>query len=183
MGRVSAVFAVLVLSAVLIMPLAASAASPILVPAGTRVPLTFLTRVDSRTARQGAHVRFRVAADVIVRRQVVIHAGTPAQGLIVSIVPPGIFGRDARIRVAFIRMTAADGRPLQLAPVVITAGRLRRVKDAGGAVASSGVGLILLGPVGLAAGALVPGGPVVIPPGAVAVAATATPVRVAAAAR
>jgi hypothetical protein len=146
MGRVSAVFAVLVLSAVLIMPLAASAASPILVPAGTRV-------------------------------------GTPAQGLIVSIVPPGIFGRDARIRVAFIRMTAADGRPLQLAPVVITAGRLRRVKDAGGAVASSGVGLILLGPVGLAAGALVPGGPVVIPPGAVAVAATATPVRVAAAAR
>lgn len=183
MTRIPAVFATLLLATALAMPPAASAGTPVLVPAGTRVPLTFLARVDSRTARQGARVRFRVAADVIVRRQVTVRAGTPAQGVIVAVEPPGIFGRDARVRVAFIRTTAADGRPLQLAPMVITAGRLRQVKDTGGAAATSGVGLILLGPIGLAAGALVHGGPVVVPPGALAITATAASVRVAGVAR
>jgi hypothetical protein len=179
MRHTLAVFTTMVLVAALTMPLAAYAETPVVVPAGTRVPLTFLTRVDSRTARQGASIRFRVAADVIVRREVVIRAGTLAQGLIVAVVPPGSFGRDARIRVAFIRTRAADGRLVPLAPLVITAGRVRTVRDTGGAAVSSGVGLILLGPLGLAAGALVHGGVVVVPRGAVVVAATTAAVRVA----
>jgi hypothetical protein len=142
------------------------------VPAGTQVPLSFSTRVDSSTAREGDPVTFAVAQDVLVDRQVVIRKGTGAQGLVVSVTPPGIFGRNARVHVAFVQTAAVDGLPIKLAPIDITPGNLRETKDTAGAAGASMAGLILLGPVGVAAGALVRGGHVTIPAGAVAVTST-----------
>ncbi|MDR7522368.1 MAG: hypothetical protein QN168_07895 [Armatimonadota bacterium] len=141
-------------------------------PAGTQVPLAFVTRVDSSTAREGEAVAFTVASDVLIERHAVIRKGSTAQGLVVSVTPPGIFGRNARVHIAFVQVVAADGLPIRLAPIDVTPDNLREARDAAGAAGASVAGLILLGPIGVAAGALVRGGHVTIPPGAVAVTST-----------
>ncbi len=159
-------------------PPKAEAQAGILVNAGTKVPLRFVKQLDSATAKQGQRVDFRVAANVIVNRSVVIRAGTAAHAIVESVEPAGQFGKDAMIRIGFVDTTGVDKRPIRLSPIDITPNSIRQVKDVSGAVATSVVGAVLLGPVGLAAGVLVRGGHVVVPAGAVVVAATATSVRV-----
>ena len=116
---------------------------------------------------------FTVASDVIVDRTVVIKQGTPAQGLVVSITKPGIFGRNARVQIDFVQTAGVDGRPILLSPVSVTPASIREARDTGGAVGASMAGVILLGPIGLAGGALIRGGHVNVPAGAVAVTSTA----------
>lgn len=147
------------------------------------MPLVFLTGVDSTRARPGMAVRFRVAADVIVGRRVAIRAGAPASGIVTQVVPAGPFGRNARVRIAFVETTAMDGRPVRLASILVNAGWTRTATDRTAAAATSGLGVILLGPVGLAAGALIRGGAVVVPPGAIAITTTTEPIQLAGAGR
>lgn len=142
------------------------------VPAGTQVPLSFSTRVDSSQAREGDAVTFAVTSDVVAERQIIIRKGTHAQGLVVSVTPPGIFGRNARVHVAFVQTAAVDGLPIKLAPIDITPDNLRETRDTAGAAGASVAGLIILGPIGVAAGALVRGGHVTVPAGAVAITST-----------
>jgi hypothetical protein len=150
----------------------AFAQTEVTAPAGTQVPLSFATRVDSNAVREGEAVPFTVAQDVVVERKVIVKKGTSAQGLITSVSPPGIFGKSARVHIDFINTLGVDGLPIKLSPVDITPENFREAKDTGGAVGTSVAGLILLGPVGLAAGALIRGGHVVVPAGVVAITAT-----------
>lgn len=80
--------------------------------------------------------------------------------------------------IAFVQTVGVDGLPVKLAPVDVTPANLREARDTGGAVGASVAGVILLGPIGLAAGSLVRGGHVTIPVGAVAVTSTVTPSQV-----
>ncbi len=169
---------VLIVVLALSVPPKAAAQAGVLVRAGTKVPLRFVSQLDSSTAHQGQRVNFRVASNVIVNRSVVIRAGTAAHGIVESVEPESQFGKDARIRIGFVETTGADRHPIRLSPIDITPNSIRQVKDVSGAVATSVVGAVLLGPVGLAAGALVRGGHVVVPAGAIVVAGTATSVRV-----
>lgn len=162
----------ILLALVLSVPPAAFAQTEVMVPSGTQVPLSFATRVDSSAVHEGEAVPFTVAQDVLVERRVVVRKGTSAQGIITSVSPPGIFGKSARVHIDFINTLGADGLPVKLSPVDITPENFREAKDTGGAVGTSVAGLILLGPVGLAAGALIRGGHVVVPPGVVAITAT-----------
>jgi hypothetical protein len=151
---------------------------PVTVPAATPVPLSFSTRLDSAAVREGEAVTFTVASDVVADRHIVIRKGAHAQGLVVSVTPPGIFGRNARVHIAFVQTVAVDGLPVKLAPVDVTPSNLRDTRDTAGAAGASVAGLILLGPVGVAAGALVRGGHVTVPAGAIAVSSTVSPFQV-----
>ncbi len=142
-------------------------ASDVDVPAGTQVLLKFLEPLDSATIKEGTTVKFEVAADVLVQRSVIFKQGTPAQGTVTDVSPPGIFGRNARVHIAFIQVTASDGRPVRLSPIDVTPDSIKQVKDVGAAAGSSVAGAILLGPIGIAAGALIHGGDVSVPAGAV----------------
>ncbi len=168
----------LTLAAPFAYPAAADAGAPIPVPPGTQVPLRFVTGLDSATVKQGDAVQFGVALDVVVDRVVVIKAGTPAQGLIKQIDRPGIFGRNARVTISLVQVAGVDGAFIGLADIVLSPDRLREARDTGGAVGAGGAGLILLGPVGLAAGALVRGGELKVPAGLVAIANTSSVVEV-----
>ncbi len=66
-----------------------------------------------------------------------------------------------------MQATASDGRPVRLSPIDVTPDSIKQVKDVGAAAGSSVAGAILLGPIGLAAGALIHGGNVSVPAGAV----------------
>jgi len=145
----------------------ATAGTSVLVPTGTKVLLKFITPVDSSTIKEGATVKFEVAADVLVDRYVIFRLGTPAQGTVTDVSQPGIFGKNARVHIAYVQATAVDGRPVRLSPLDVTPDSIREVKDVGAAGATSIAGAILLGPIGLAAGVLVHGGQVKVPEGAV----------------
>ncbi len=142
-------------------------ASDVDVPAGTQVLLKFLEPLDSATIKEGTTVKFEVAADVLVQRSVIFKQGTPAQGTVTDVSHPGIFGKNARVHIAFIQVTASDGRPVRLSPIDVTPDSIKQVKDVGAAAGSSVAGAILLGPIGIAAGALIHGGDVSVPAGAV----------------
>jgi hypothetical protein len=145
----------------------AFAESTVEVPAGTTVLLKFVTPMDSSTVKEGTVVQFEVAADVLAGRSVIFRQGAPAQGVVTDVSQPGIFGKNARVHIAYVEATAVDGRPVRLSPLDVTPESIRQVQDVGAAGASSLAGAILLGPVGLAAGALIHGGHVSVPAGAV----------------
>lgn len=142
-------------------------AGDIEVPAGTSVALKFIEPVDSATIKEGAPVKFEVAADVLIQRAVIFRQGATAQGIVTDVSKPGIFGRNARVHIAFIQIIAGDGRPVRLSPIDVTPESIKQVTDVGAAAGSSVAGAILLGPLGLAAGALIHGGDVKVPAGAV----------------
>lgn len=171
---------VLLVSLALAVPPTAQAATNVTVPVGTKVALQFINAIDSTTAKEGQQVNFRVAGDVVVARHAVIKRGAPGKGTIVSVAPPGVFGKNARIHIAFITARAVDGKPVKLSPIEITPEMMRQVKDTSGAVAAGTVGLILLGPLGVAAAALVRGGHVALGAGSVAIVATLARVTIAA---
>ena len=93
--------------------------------------------------------------------------GTPAQGVVTDVSPPGIFGKNAKVHIAYIQAAAIDGRPAGLSPLDVTPQSVQQVKDVGAAAGTAVVGAILLGPIGIAAGALWHGGQVTVPVGAV----------------
>ncbi|HYM92248.1 MAG TPA: hypothetical protein VEW91_11505 [bacterium] len=160
-----------IVAALLVLGLAAVAvpvsASEVDVPAGTSVPLKFLEPLDSATIKEGTPVKFEVAADVVIQRSVIFRQGVHAQGLVTDVSQPGIFGTNARVHIAFIQVLASDGRPVRLSPLDVTPDSIKQVSDVGAAAGSSIAGAILLGPIGLAAGALIHGGQVSVPAGAV----------------
>lgn len=145
----------------------AHAAQLVTVPAGTKVLLRFEQPVDSATIKQGTTVNFTVATDVLVGREIVFKQGTPALGTVTEVSKPGIFGRNARVHISYIEVDAIDGKPVRLAPLEVTPESVRQVADVSAAGATAITGAILLGPIGLAAGALIRGGNVNLPAGAV----------------
>jgi hypothetical protein len=135
-------------------------AAGVTVPAGTKVPLEFAQGLDSRHARKGDRVRLRVQEDVTVNGEKVITRGARATARVMDVRKPKRFGQKAVIKLYQVRARAVDGRRIQLGQY--TSGkRFGNTK----AVGAEGGGLILLGPIGLAAGAFFKGGHLVIKPG------------------
>lgn len=164
-----------------VLALAPAHAAPVLtVAAGTKVLLRFETPIDSATVAEGTAVKFTVATDVLIGRTAVFKQGTPAQGIITDVSKPGIFGKNARVHIAYIQADAIDGKPVRLAPLDVTPDSVRQVGDIGAAGASSLTGAILLGPIGLAAGAFIHGGNVNLPAGAVGTSSVAQDFQIAA---
>jgi hypothetical protein len=159
--------AVAAIVTVTLAPIPAHAASLVTVPAGTKVLLRFETPVDSNTIKEGTIVKFTVATDVLVGRTIVFRQGTPAQGIVTEVSKPGIFGKNARVRITDIQAEAVDGKPARVAPLDVTPDSVRQTADVSAAGATAITGAILLGPIGLAAGALIRGGNVTLPSGAV----------------
>jgi hypothetical protein len=163
--RTGIAIAAMLVTALAMVP--ALAASLVPVPAGTKVLLRFETPVDSGTITEGAPVKFTIATDVLIDRTIVFKQAASAQGIVTDVSKPGIFGKNARVHIAYIQVNAVDGKPVRLAPLDVTPDTVRQVGDVGAAGATSLTGAILLGPLGLAAGAFIHGGNVSLPAGAV----------------
>lgn len=151
-------------------------AAGVTVPAGTKVPLEFAQRLDSRYARKGERVNLRAREDVTVNGEKVIARGARATARVMDVRKPKRFGQKAVIELYQVRVRGVDGRRIQLGQY--SSGKRFVDPKAGGAAAG---GLILLGPIGLAAGAFFKGGHLVINPGTsiVGVVQNDTTVRVA----
>jgi len=160
-------------AALLRFPPPAWAATAIYVPAGTRVGVRFVTRVDSGTVKQGARVGLRVTADVIGGRHVAIRAGTAVSGIVTEVTRPDTFGTHDKVVIGFLRVNGTDGRPIVLRDLVVS-------KEMVGSERAAVADALVPRPAGRLVGALVSGGHVIVPPGAIVTATTAASVTVAA---
>lgn len=158
--------ALLFAALLLVLPtIPASAASTVYVPANTPIGLKFLTPVDSRKTTEGTKVRFQVVADVVQGHRTVIRSGTTATGTVTQVTHPGAFGASAKVVVGFLSVKAVDGRPVKLSDVIVSKEMV--TKSRVGAAGTSVAGAVILGPIGLLAGALIRGNDVEVPPGVV----------------
>jgi hypothetical protein len=144
-------------------PAPAPAATTVYVPAGTRVGLQFVTPVDSSRITPGTRVQFKVIANVVSGRRVIIRSGTPVTGTVTKVTKPGMFGQSSTVVIGFLNATAVDGRPIRLQDVTVSKATVSNSRV--GAAGAAAAGAIVLGPVGLLAGALVRGGSVKVPSG------------------
>jgi hypothetical protein len=128
--------------------------------AGTKIPLEFAQSVDSRTAKKGDLVNLKVQQDVTVNGEKVIAQGAPATAHVMDVSKGKAFGEKAEVKLDQLRVRAVDGRLIQLGHY--DSGKRFVDPKAGGAAAG---GAILLGPIGLAAGAFFKGGHMHIKPG------------------
>lgn len=164
--------------AVALLLLPAHAQSLVTVPAGTKVLLRFETPVDSGTATEGDAIKFTVATDVLLAGTLVFKQGAAGQGVVTDVSKPGIFGKNAKVHIAGVQADAVDGKAVRLAPVDVTPDTARQAGDFGAAGATSFTAAILLGPVGLAAGALIRGGNVNLPAGSIGTSSVAQDIQV-----
>ena len=120
------------------------------------VRLEFCAEVDSRTAKKGDVVPLKVVEDVTIDGQLRFRKDAEATGIVEAVDPPGRFGKQARIDIRLDWAKDLNGVKIPLRSY--STGR-RFDPEAGGA--SLGAAL-LLGPIGLAGGALVKGRQVTI---------------------
>ncbi|HYM69273.1 MAG TPA: hypothetical protein VEZ44_06740 [bacterium] len=160
-------------AAMLRLPPPAWAATAIYVPAGTRVGVRFETRVDSGAVTQGTRVGLRVTADVIGGRHVAIRAGTPVSGIVTEVTRPDTFGTRDKVVIGFLRVNGTDGRPIVLRDLLVS-------KEMVGSGRAAVADALVPRPTGQLVGALVSGGHVIVPPGAIVTDTTAASVTVAA---
>ena len=170
--RAAGLLAGVLLFAIVAPPLAAS----VTVPEGTKVSLEFTQKLDSRHASKGDRVSLRAQEDVIVNGEKVIARGAPATATVMEVVKPKSFGKKASIKLNNLRVRGMDGNQIQLSQY--TSGK--RYADAKAVGAGAG-GLIVLGPIGLAAGAFFKGGHLEIKPGTTIAAAVQHNITVSAA--
>jgi len=84
-----------------------TAAPGIVIPARTRVQLSTVDPLDSRTVKQGQRFSLRVSEDVTVDSVAVIPRGTPAIGEVEAVSGKGMVGKPGRLvlRPLFIELS------------------------------------------------------------------------------
>lgn len=132
-------------------------------PAATTVRIALLTEINSGTMRVGDPVRYQVRESVRVENTVLIPAGAQGVGKVTDVRQAGRLGRDGLVTIDWGYLTAIDGTPVKV--TIGAAATERNQHSAELAAGAAMAGVILLGPLGLAAGALVTGKEHVIPVG------------------
>jgi hypothetical protein len=92
--------------------MAESAVIPL--PAGTRIPLTLVSVIKSKTTRVGDSVRAQVAFPVTVGSVVAIPAGSYVEGMVTRLVTASRRQRDLDVEIHFTRLLFANGYAVPL---------------------------------------------------------------------
>lgn len=93
---------------------AAPAATPIVVPSGTRIPLMLKQGINTKSARPGDPVYAQTAFPVTRNDQIVIPAGTFVQGEVRRVVRPGRVKGRAELQMNFTSMIFPNGYTIML---------------------------------------------------------------------
>ncbi|MCC6483872.1 MAG: hypothetical protein IT209_03410 [Armatimonadetes bacterium] len=148
-------------------PLACAAeATAITLPKDTLVTLRFTDPISTRSAVLGQQVHLRVANDVYLGTDLVIHADEPTVATITDVEKPRSWGRSGKLEIEFSTVKAFDGSDVRLGPWAQE--KKAGMKTAAGATIG---GIVVLGPVGALGGMFVKGKQVDIPVGQEIVAA------------
>lgn len=80
----------------------------VMLKAGTVVPLELMSSINNKVSK-GAMVNFRVISDIKTSGEVVIPAGSIAQGQVTRVKKNGLLGTEGEVEVAIRKVNAVDG--------------------------------------------------------------------------
>lgn len=127
----------------------------VVIPAGTLVPIRFLSNLSSKDNKSGETFNFQIAENIFIDNKLVISVNSAGLGEITSAKKATILARPGKLELNFKAITALDGTPIELIMGEKAEEENKRLYVAVGAGL---LGLIILSnPIGLAVGALIPG--------------------------
>jgi hypothetical protein len=135
---------------------------PLVVPAGTEIPVILTSSINSRTANPGDEWQGSVAADILVDNEVAIPKGAAVTGTVVNSKKQGTFKGEADLAVKLTRIQV-HGKGYMIASSTYAAaqkgkGKRTAVVTGGGAALGALIGGLAGGGKGAAIGAGVGGG-------------------------
>jgi len=127
----------------------------VVVPAGTLVPVRFLSTLNSKNNKTGETFDFQIAENVFIDNKLIIPANSKGVGEIAKAKKASILSRSGKLEIEFKSLSALDGTSLNL---ILGEKAEEENKRLYVAVGAGILGLIILSsPIGLIAGALIPG--------------------------
>lgn len=127
----------------------------ITIPAGTLIPVKLLEDIGSKKSDDGDIFEYEVAEDIIYSGSVIIPKGTIGKGEVIDAKKASILLKKGKLEIDFRYIETVDGTPLRL---VMGENAEEENSRLGIAIGASIAGLIILSnPIGLIAGALIPG--------------------------
>src|SRR5271157_1564201 len=88
------------------------------VPSGTKIPLTLMQGITSKTAKEGDPVYAQTAFPVTQNNRILIPAGTYVQGVVRRVVRPGRVKGRAELQMSFTSMIFPNGYTVMLPATV-----------------------------------------------------------------
>jgi len=127
----------------------------VVVPAGTLVPVRFLSTLNSKNNKTGETFDFQISENVFIDNKLLIPANFKGVGEITKAKKATILSRPGKLEIEFKSVSALDGTSLNL---ILGEKAEEENKRLYVAVGAGILGLIILSsPIGLIAGALIPG--------------------------
>ena len=127
----------------------------VVIPAGTLVPIRFLTTLSSKSNKTGETFNFQIAENVFLDNKLIIPSNSEGLGEITKAKKATILSRPGKLEIEFKSVSALDGTSLNL---ILGEEAEEENKRLYVAVGAGILGLIILSnPIGLAVGALIPG--------------------------
>ena len=127
----------------------------VVIPAGTLVPIRFLSTLSSKNNKTGETFNFQIAENVFLDNKLIIPANSEGVGEITKAKKATILSRPGKLEIEFKSLSALDGTSLSL---ILGEEAEEENKRLYVAVGAGILGLIILSnPIGLVFGALVPG--------------------------
>jgi len=127
----------------------------VVIPAGTLVPIRFLSTLNSKNNKTGETFNFQISENVFLDNKLIIPVNSEGVGEITKAKKATILSRPGKLEMEFKSLSALDGTSLSL---ILGEEAEEENKRLYVAVGAGILGLIILSsPIGLIAGALVPG--------------------------
>jgi hypothetical protein len=127
----------------------------VVIPAGTLVPVRFLSTLSSKNNKTGEKFNFQISENVFLDNKLIIPVNSEGVGEITKAKKATLLSRPGKLEIEFKSLSALDGTSLSL---ILGEEAKEENKRLYVAVGAGILGLIILSsPVGLVLGALVPG--------------------------
>jgi hypothetical protein len=127
----------------------------VVIPAGTLMPIRFLSTLSSKDNKTGEIFNFQIAENIFLDNKLVVPVNSLGAGEIIEAKKATILSRPGKLEIEFKPISALDGTNLSL---ILGEEAQKENKRIAVAVGVGILGLIVLSsPIGLIAGALVPG--------------------------
>ena len=127
----------------------------VVIPAGTLVPIRFLSTLNSKSNKVGEIFNFQISKNVFLDNKLIIPVNSEGVGEITKAKKATILSRSGKLEIEFKSLLALDGTSLSL---ILGEKAQEKNERIAVAVGAGILGLIILSnPIGLVVGALVPG--------------------------
>jgi len=127
----------------------------VIVPAGTLVPVSFLSSLSSKDNKTGETFNFQITENIFIDNKLIIPNNSEGVGEIINLKKATFLSRSGKLELEFKPISALDGTSISL---ILGEEAQKENTRIAIAVGVGILGLIILSnPIGLIAGALVPG--------------------------